>query len=363
MRNTKPSKVESKLENFAAVILAFWVGIDVHKKSYHVSIYGEGKILLKWTMSSDDEVLIEMLMPIIKQIKMVCYEAGPTGYGLYRKLTDTGFPAGVVAASKMLKSKSDESKTDSIDSGILAEHAAKNLLEFVTHPTLEQEDDRQLARAEEQTSRDRRRSMARIKSFLLMHGVKFERDDENWTKKYVEALRTLPLTNGLRVTLDSYLMAYDSSNAILKHLSQALKELDKKHGEDDKIIQSHPGVGTKTSRIFRYELFDANRFKSGDCVARFLGLAPGKHQSGERDKSRGVLKGGQGKLRSCLIQCAWTSVRHDPEMQKIYSRLLSNTGSSKKAIVGIARRITIHLWTMWSNKMYYQADYRKREKN
>jgi hypothetical protein len=47
-----------------------------------------------------------------------------------------------------------------------------------------------------------------------------------------------------------------------------------------------------------------------------------------------------------LVQAAWAWYRRDPHARQIYNRLLHNTGNGKKAIVGLAKRIAIHLWRM-----------------
>ena len=57
-----------------------------------------------------------------------------------------------------------------------------------------------------------------------------------------------------------------------------------------------------------------------------------------------------------LVQAAWAWYRIDPHARQIYNRLLHNTGNGKKAIVGLAKRIAIHLWRMLCDGCLYDAN-------
>jgi hypothetical protein len=56
------------------------------------------------------------------------------------------------------------------------------------------------------------------------------------------------------------------------------------------------------------------------------------------------LKAGRGRLRALLVEAAWVWIQHDAEARKVYKRLVRNTGSTQKAIVGMARRLGLDLW-------------------
>ena len=63
-----------------------YVGVDVHKCSYHVAVWYNGRIGCVYSMSSDNNRLLQDLQQIRSSLKNIVYEAGPTGYGLARLL-------------------------------------------------------------------------------------------------------------------------------------------------------------------------------------------------------------------------------------------------------------------------------------
>lgn len=144
-----------------------YVGVDVHKRHYHVATWHNGRIGCVYSMSPDNNKLLRDVQKMGSSLKDIVYEAGPTGYGLVRLLRSANLPAEVVAASKTPRMIDSSAKTDRLDCQQLAEYAAKRLLTFVAIPTEQQEADRQVARLRDQLASKRKRIMQQIKSFLL----------------------------------------------------------------------------------------------------------------------------------------------------------------------------------------------------
>ena len=109
---------------------------------------------------------------------------------------------------------------------------------------------------------------------------------------------------------------------------------------------SVPGVGMLTAAAFRLELPEPRRFAHEGQVARMAGLAPQVRQSGETRREGGLLKSGNPRLRTVLVEAAWRWVRYDSTAASRYRQLVANTGSSKKAVVAMARRLGVLLWRL-----------------
>src|SRR5512135_1390325 len=74
------------------------VGVDVHKATYHVAVYSAQRgLIATWVQPARPEILIERLRPIGSQVAAMVYEAGPTGFGLARRLRAERFTAHVIA--------------------------------------------------------------------------------------------------------------------------------------------------------------------------------------------------------------------------------------------------------------------------
>lgn len=77
-----------------------YVGVDVHKRNYHVAIWHNSRIGCAYSMTSDNNKLLRDIQQVRSSLKNIVYEAGPTGYSLVRLLRSAKLPAEVVAVSK-----------------------------------------------------------------------------------------------------------------------------------------------------------------------------------------------------------------------------------------------------------------------
>jgi len=187
-----------------------------------------------------------------------------------------------------------------------------------------------------------------IKSFLLQFGIAEPYGLANWSKAAVAQLQEIDLCSELRFCLDVLLDEYRRTKEQLARIQQEIRKLARQERHQDSIgvLRTVPGVGLITSIVFRTELIAPNRFRDGRQVARMIGLAPNIRESGETRHEGGIMRSGNGRLRSVLVEAAWRWVAGDLGAAETYRRLVRNTGSAKKAIVAMARRLGILLWRM-----------------
>lgn len=299
-------KLTKKQKWFKKIILTkrdkVYVGLDVHKRSISVAIWVNGQVEITFNTPADYPRLIERLKLLKKALKMVVYEAGPTGYGLARSLQKADLPVQVISPSNTPRPSKRLSKTDRLDCCQLAEFAAKDLLHPVTIPSEQEEADRQLVR---------------------------------WTKTAVSELQLLCLNSALRFTLDMYLKELEELSNRIKRTEMELQVLSEepRHKQAMEILRSHPGVGPVTAWSYRLEIYQPKRFRKATAISSFLGLAPRIIQSGETCREGPISKTGREQLRSKLIEASWVWIRYDEKARKVYNRLCMNTGNNNKAIV------------------------------
>jgi transposase len=140
MSNTKARKLKIIRTSTQPLRLepgeAVHVGVDVHKVTYSVALYSDARgVLTTWVQPARPELLLQRLRPFQEATARVVYEAGPTGFGLARRLRAEGFKAQVIAPSKLLASVGPESKSDRLDCRRLAQLSAKDLLHPVRVPS------------------------------------------------------------------------------------------------------------------------------------------------------------------------------------------------------------------------------------
>jgi len=334
------------------------VGVDAHKASYHVAVLGDRRgLIASWTQPARPDLLVERLRPIGKQIARIVYEAGPTGFGLVRTLRAAGLNAEVIAPSKIPTMPGPEAKSDRLDCRKLAVFAQKGLLQPVRVPGEQEEADRQVVRLREQLTRKLRVAQQQIKAFLLQHGIAEPIGLAHWTAASVDALRQLTLGPELRFCLDVML---DERQHALEQVARATRRLEAlakadRHRETVATLRTVPGVGPITAMTFRVELHEPGRFDDGGQVARMIGLAPQVLQSGPTRREGRLLKSGNARLRTVLIEAAWRWVAGDEAAKQKYRRLVASTGNGKKAIVAMARRLAILLWRLSQSGEPYRA--------
>src|SRR6516162_1679529 len=122
-----------------------------------------------------------------------CYEAGPTGYGLYRQIKSLGQDCIVAAPSLIPKKAGDRVKTNRRDALSLAKLLRSGDLTAVWVPDRQHEAMRELTRARETAMNDLRAKRQQISAFLLRRGVHYPPDKKTWGKMHINWLMSQKL--------------------------------------------------------------------------------------------------------------------------------------------------------------------------
>jgi transposase len=231
------------------------------------------------------------------------------------------------------------------------------LLKPVRVPTEQEERDRQVVRLRERLARKLRLARQQIKSFLLIHNIPQPSGLTCWSDQAVEALAKLELSDDMRFCLDVLIEEEQHAYKQVERLTLAVRKLasEARHRDRVRCLRSVPGVGLLTAMTFQTELIAPERFDNAGEVARMIGLAPRVHQSGDRRREGSLMKDGNSRVRTILIEAAWRWVSLDERGREVYRRLLKNTGDSKKAIGGAARKLAIILWRLATRCEMYRT--------
>ena len=348
-KHTEPSKRTPRKRIKLESDEKLFVGVDVHRKTYAVALFSESRGLIKhWSQPAKARDLVTHLDRIKGHVQRVVYEAGPTGFGLVRALREAGYKADVIVTSQVLRTSNNNTKSDRLDCGKLAEHACKDLLKSVYVPSEQQEQDRQLVRLRERMARKQRLARQQIKSFLLNHNIEQPPGLSSWSEQGFENLKALDMHESLRYCFDILIEDEKHARGQIVKLNGKIKKLirERRHRKKIDCLRSVPGVGVLTAITFVTELIDAERFNDAGEVARSLGLAPRVYQSGDRRREGSMMKDGNERVRTILIEAAWRWVAVDERGRRCYSRLIKNTGDAKKAIGGAARKLAIIMWRL-----------------
>ena len=329
-----------------------WIGMDVHKDSYHVAVQAEDGRVHTFVGPSRPELVVRMIRESGLKVMQIAYEAGPTGFGLARALQEAGLPVIVVAPSKVPRPVGRNAKSDRLDCIKLAEYSARGMLKPIAIPTAQEEQERSVIRRRHDLVESIRQVKQRIRSLLLFLGAKAS---PTWSKKGIAALKDADVDEEAKETLESLLRELRFYAEEKRRIQDLLAKILKKpeHREAVESMESVPGIADTTAGAFRLEIFRPERFNDGGEVASYVGLAPVVHQSGLSKPQGCLVPTGQEELRSLLVEAAWRWKARDPEAQAFYCRMLRQTGMFQKAIVALARKLVIILWRLSVEKRPY----------
>ena len=114
-------------------------------------------------------------------------------------------------------------------------------------------------------------------------------------------------------------------------------------------VTTIPGIGWIVASHLVARLGDWRQICNVRQIAAFLGLVSSEHSTGERVHRGSITRARDGRLRSKLVETAWTAIRLDPELrefdQRIYQRHPRPT-AARKAIVAVARKLTTRIYSV-----------------
>ena len=195
-----------------------YLGLDVHKKTITAALFknNEKDVILTKEFSTGNNRELKVIKELNKEYDLrVCYEAGCTGFGLYRQLTKANINCSVIAPSSI--PRNDTLKTDLNDAKKLGINFKTGNLKLVNVPDLELEQDRDLIRFRDNRSNNLTRIKQQIKGFLLRKGISYEGKNE-WNKKMLNWLGTLNINIREKATLTLFINDYNYHNTLVSEL-------------------------------------------------------------------------------------------------------------------------------------------------
>ena len=282
------------------------VGLDVHARSVVATgldvVTGE---VFSQRLVPASEVVVEWLRGLPAPVA-VTYEAGPTGFGLYRAITAAGFRCVVAAPSRLTRPAGDRVKTDAKDALLLAQLLRVGQITPVRVPTITQESARDLVRAREDARGDLMRARHRVSKLLLRHGHVYS-GGTAWTGKHQAWLGSVRFDlPGTRAAYEADREAVDFALARRTRLDTAITAMadDSEFTALTRRLCCLRGISTLTGFALAVELGDWDRF-TGSSIGAYLGLVPCEHSSGESRRQGGITKTGNPHARRLLIEAAW----------------------------------------------------------
>jgi len=271
-----------------------------------------------------------------------CYEAGPFGYSLHRKLAALGITNYVVRPrdwdeyGKQVKTDKRDAKELTLN---LDRYVGGNRDAFcvVRVPTEAEEQARSRSRQRESLQKEKQRLAAQGRSHALYYGAHLEGE---WWRPALWKELVLPAM--VRELL-----------APLRRLIQAIEtELQ---AQTKAITATAPpelpmGLGKLTYEILEREIGDWGRFQNRRQVASYTGMCPKEDSSDQRRFQGAINKHGNPRVRSALVETSWRLVQFQPTYQPVakWRPVLTNPKTTKakrkQIVVAIGRQFSVDWW-------------------
>ena len=357
-----------------------FVGLDVHAQNIAIALAegGGGEARTYGTIANDLHALEKVFARLRKAHPGaelgVCYEAGPTGFVLARRLAQLKIHCTVVAPSLIPSRSGDRIKTDRRDALKLARLHRAGELTAVHVPDASDEAMRDLCRARTDAVQDLRRGRAQLKAFLLRHGYRYT-GKSAWTEAHRRYLRELVLPHAAqRVVLEDAIAAVASAGERIARLEDQMHSLLESWPMKPVVeaVMGLRGFAQVGAMVLVSELGGAWRFVHPRQLMAYLGLVPTENTSDERRRQGGITKTGNGHARWLLIEaaqhyrltpkvskelsvrqqglsqdikaCSWKA---QTRLHKRMMALLARGKQRNKVTVAVARELTGFVWQIF----------------
>jgi transposase len=335
-----------------------FVGVDLHKKTIFVCVMalvdGERKIERQRRMPCHKPKEIRAFFQQLGQFQVVV--EATSSYEWFVLLVEDLADKCVLAHPKRMRVIAEsKNKTDKVDAKVLAEFLALNMIPEAYRPSPRIQQFRVLVRHRKWLQG----RMSCIKCKLRNKAAFYNSDIAAlFTEAGKTHLAQIAMSHADRFeceALQEQLLFLDKQLAkVDKELRAFAKEAPVAEKEARAILQTMPAIGPVTADIVLSELGDPRRFRSAKRVAAYAGLDPGFRKSDGKSKELHITKEGSRILRWAMIQTAWRLTRSSSRWKQLLLSLEKGTGSKKKAIVAVARRVLCVMFAMMRDGKAYQ---------
>ena len=340
-----------------------YMAFELSEKNWKLSLGDGARSPSRYTVAAGDTgALLECIAKAKARCALApearvasCYEAGRDGFWLHRWLIAHGIDNIVVdSASIEVNRRARRAKTDRLDGDKLLAMSIRygagerRVWSVVRVPTPEQEDARRAHRELGRLGQERIAHINRIRALLVLNNrrVKYVsgRLWQRWWTGHAQEFAPCVRAEVERES-ERLLLVRKQMDTIEAAQRQAVAA-----GTEAQVtgLAQLRGIGMSSGWVLAKELFGWRRFRNRREVAGCLGLTPSPYASGESQTEQGISKAGNRRVRTLLVELAWSWLRYQPqsELSQWFNRRFAGGGKRMRriGIVALARRLAIALW-------------------
>ncbi len=250
-------------------------------------------------------------------------------------------------------------KNDFNDAEAICEADSRPTMRYVSPKTIAQQDVQLLHRIRQRQVQKRTALVNQIRGQLLEYGIAIPQGISQVRMGLAGILEDAEneLTDFARLLFNEL---REELYALDDRVKQADKKIKQLAYEDPKCVRlmGMPGIGPMISTALISAIGNANNFKNGRELSAWLGLVPGQHSTGGKQRLLGISKRGDSYVRSLLVQGALSAItrcKDRQDSQLVWARQLREKKSLQKAAVALANKMARIIWSILAKDHVYVA--------
>jgi transposase len=332
-------------------------GLDLGDKYSYLCLIDQegGEVIEEGRLRTTPEALRRRFAS--EQPMRIAIETGTHSPWVSRLLEECGHEVLVANARKLRFIYANKRKTDQIDAENLARLARVDpkLLYPLMHRGEKSQAHMALIRSREALVSARTQLVNHVRGTVKSFGARLPKGPAR--SFHNKAPQHVP--EALRPALGPILETIGSLTARIREYDRKLETISKEHYPETELLRQVEGVGPLTALTFVLTLEDPHRFERSRSVGAYLGLVPGRDQSGDSDPQKRISKEGDEMLRKLLVSCAHYILGpfgSDSDLRRHGEKIASRGGKNakKRAAVAVARKLAVLLHSLWVSAEIYE---------
>jgi transposase len=352
----KKISTEQTLSNEIVKEQKLTIGLDLGDRwSFYCVLEEAGKIILEQKVPTTREGMKQTFARIPRSL--IALETGTHSPWVNRLLHELGHEVIVAHAQKVELITKSNRKDDRHDARALARLARidPELLGPVRHRSAQAQIHLTVIRARAELVSARTALVNAARGLVKSYG---ERLPPCGTQRVNRELAA-GLSTEMREVLEPLLKEIESLNERIKEYDQRMEKIARENYPQVALLQQVKGIGTQIALTYVLTIEDPYRFPKSREVGCFLGLRPGRRNSGESEPQKKISKEGDRYLRTMLVQGAHYILGpfgEDSDLRRWGLRLAERGGKNakKRAIVAVARKLAVLLHKLWVSGEVYE---------
>src|SRR5262249_21156309 len=175
----------------------------------------------------------------------------------------------------------------------------------------------------------------------------------------MDAEKRKGLSAELQIALEPLLRAIESLSQQILDYNERIEQMAREGYPEVERLKQVKGVGTLIALAYVLTLEDARRFAKSREAGCYVGLQPGRRNSGSSTPQLHISKEGDCYLRTLLVQGAQHILGpfgEDSDLRRWGLKLAERGGKNgkKRAVVAVARKLAVLLHRLWVRGELYE---------